>query len=89
MKSKSFIAALCAAITLPQAASSAVSASEAAKLGNSLTPIGAEKNGNAAGTIPAWTGGQSKIPAGFKTGGHYPDPFADEKPKFTIDCSNG
>ncbi|KPY53874.1 Uncharacterized protein ALO48_04009 [Pseudomonas syringae pv. rhaphiolepidis] len=31
----------------------AVSASEAAKLGTSLTPMGAEKAGNAANTIPA------------------------------------
>ena len=35
----------------------AVSETEAARLGNELTPIGAEKSGNAAGTIPAWTGG--------------------------------
>ncbi len=33
----------------------AVSADEAAKLGTTLTPMGAEKAGNAAGTIPAWT----------------------------------
>ncbi|KAB0763476.1 DUF1329 domain-containing protein, partial [Pseudomonas aeruginosa] len=35
----------------------AVSADEAAKLGTSLTPLGAEKAGNADGSIPAWTGG--------------------------------
>lgn len=34
----------------------AVSNSEATALGNQLTPIGAEKAGNAANTIPAWTG---------------------------------
>ena len=33
----------------------AVSESEAAKLGTTLTPMGAEKAGNAAGTIPAWS----------------------------------
>ena len=32
-----------------------VSPQEAAKLGDTLTPFGAEKAGNAAGTIPAWT----------------------------------
>ena len=53
-----------------------VSATEAAKLGNELTPMGAEKAGNAAGTIPAWDGGISKPLAGFKVGDHHPDPFA-------------
>ena len=31
--------------------------SEIDSLGTTLTPIGAEKAGNAAGTIPEWTGG--------------------------------
>ena len=35
----------------------AVSPDEAAKLGSTLTPVGAEMAGNASGTIPAWTGG--------------------------------
>jgi len=39
----------------------AVSPEEAAKLGTSLTPLGAEKAGNASGSIPAWTGGIPKI----------------------------
>ena len=38
----------------------AVSPEEAAKLGTSLTPVGAEKAGNADGSIPAWTGGIPK-----------------------------
>ncbi|HWV09148.1 MAG TPA: DUF1329 domain-containing protein, partial [Pseudomonas sp.] len=33
----------------------AVPAAEVEKLGTSLTPLGGEKAGNAAGTIPAWT----------------------------------
>ena len=37
----------------------AVSPDEAAKLGNTLTPVGAEMAGNADGSIPAWTGGLS------------------------------
>ena len=37
-------------------ASAAVTAEEAASLKSMLTPFGAEKAGNAAGTIPAWTG---------------------------------
>ena len=29
---------------------------QAARLGNDLTPVGAEKAGNADGSIPEWTG---------------------------------
>ncbi len=66
----------------------AVTAEEAARLGKTLTPLGAERAGNAAGTIPAWDGGLTKPVAGYKEGGHYPDPFAGDKPLFTIDASN-
>lgn len=79
-------AAILAALSTPAIA--AVSAAEAAKLGKELTPMGAEKAGNAAGTIPAWTGGLTSPGAGFKAGGHYPNPFASDKPKFTITGAN-
>lgn len=65
-----------------------VSAEEAAKLGAELTPVGAEKSGNADGTIPEWTGGLTTIPAGFEPGKPYINPFADDKPLFVIDKSN-
>ena len=69
-----------------------ISAQEAARLGADLTPLGGEKAGNAAGTIPAWDGGlSSAAKAGvpnFKSGGHHPDPFASEKPLFTINAQN-
>ncbi len=59
-----------------------VSAEEAAKLGNTLTPGGAEKAGNADGSIPAWTGGlTSKVKRGT-------NPFADEKPLYVITNAN-
>jgi len=64
-----------------------VSAEEAAKLKKELTPIGAERAGNADGSIPAWNGGL-KPPAGFKNGDWMPDPFAGEKPLFTITKDN-
>ncbi len=66
----------------------AVSPEEAAKLGASLTPMGAEKAGNAGGTIPEWTGGNTAAPAGFTEGGHYPDPYAADQPLFTITAAN-
>lgn len=73
---------------LASPALAAVSAEEAARLGKTLSPMGAERAGNAAGTIPAWDGGLTKPVAGYKEGGHYPDPYANDKPLFTIDASN-
>ncbi|MEQ9518030.1 MAG: DUF1329 domain-containing protein [Parvibaculum sp.] len=60
------------------------------RLGRDLTPLGAEKAGNADGTIPAWTGGLTSPPAGsgYKVGDNYPDPFGDDPILFTIDGSN-
>ncbi len=73
---------------LTAAAHAAVSETEAAKLGQSLTPLGAEKAGNASGSIPAWTGGITTPPAGYKPGDHHPDPFAGDQPLFTITAAN-
>ena len=66
----------------------AVSADEAAQLGTSLTPLGAEMAGNADGTIPAWTGGLSTTAAAVDDKGFLADPFASEQPLFTITASN-
>jgi hypothetical protein len=66
----------------------AISASEAERLGNDLTPMGAERAGNEAGTIPEWDGGITGAPAGFESGGHHPDPFADDDVLFTITRGN-
>ena len=65
----------------------AVSAQEAAKLGDTLTPMGAEKAGNG-GKIPAWDGGLDTPPANYRGDGIYVNPFADEQPEFVIDRSN-
>ena len=80
--------ALGAALAVQGAALAAVSPEQAARLGKDLTPVGATKAGNAAGTIPAWTGGVQGIPSGFVQGGHYPDPYAADQPLFTIDAAN-
>ncbi len=66
----------------------AISADEVARLGKDLTPLGAEKAGNADGTIPAWEGGITTPPAGYKVGDHHPDPYADDKILFTITAAN-
>ncbi len=52
-----------------------VSPQEAQLLGGRLTPVGAERAGNAAGTIPAWTGGG--VPVGL----------AGEAPLHVIDAA--
>ena len=73
-------------------AAAGVTAEQAARLGADLTPMGAEKGGNAAGTIPAWNGGIKSAAdagaAGFKPGGHHPDPYANDKPLYKIDAAN-
>ena len=63
-------------------------AADPARLGGDLTPLGGEKAGNADGTIPAWTGGITTAPAGYKPGDHHTDPFAGERPLFTITAAN-
>ena len=69
--------------------SSAVSSSEAARLGQDLTPFGSVKAGNEAGTIPAWTGGLTEAPTGYEgSGQHHINPFPDDEVLFTISASN-
>ncbi len=60
-----------------------VSAQEAAKLKTTLTPTGAERDGNKAGTIPAWTGGFTD-----SAHGNASFPYGQEKPLFTITAAN-
>ena len=70
----------------------AVSAADAAKLGAELTPLGAEKAGNADGSIPAWDGGITSAAqagfANFRPGQHHPDPYASDKPLYTVTAAN-
>ena len=81
-----------AGLVFASVAFGAVSPQEAARLGQDLTPLGGEKAGNADGSIPAWTGGlKSAAEAGFanyRNGEHYPDPYANDKPLFTITAAN-
>lgn len=65
-----------------------ISDADLARLGRDLTPLGAERAGNADGSIPAWDGGLTAGPAGYTPGDHHPDPFADESPLFTITAAN-
>ena len=65
----------CALPALASTAGAAVEREAAARLGTVLTPLGGERLGNAAGTIPAWTG----VPAG---------PAADEAPVLLVTRDN-
>ncbi|BBO82074.1 hypothetical protein DSCO28_26400 [Desulfosarcina ovata subsp. sediminis] len=72
-----------------QASSAAISAEEAKQLGTTLTKFGAEKASNEDGSIPAYTGGIEKV-TGYdpKTSDHYVNPFADEKPLYSVSAEN-
>lgn len=77
------------AIIVAGSAQAAVSADQAAKLGNSLTAVGAEKAANADGTIPAYSGGLTTPPASYQAGSSFrPDPFADDKARVVITGKN-
>lgn len=81
---------LCVFFTLP-AVNAAVSQQEAKKLGSELTPMGAEKASNSDGSIPAWTGSMSGVPAGLSymgSGDVYPDPYANDKILYTVTAQN-
>ncbi|MFZ8199832.1 DUF1329 domain-containing protein [Alteromonas portus] len=82
---------IAAALSLALSGASAmakVSEADANKLGNDLTPLGAEKAGNADGSIPAWTGGITAAPSGYTVGDHHPDPFPEDKVLFEITAKN-
>ena len=69
-------------------AHAAVSPDQAARLNADLTPMGAERAGNADGSIPEWTGGYTQVPAGYKSGDKRADPFAADKPLFSVNAGN-
>jgi len=66
-------------------------APDASLLKTTLTPFGAERAGNAAGTIPAWTGGMTEIPAGFDWDPDKtlpPDFFASDAMLYEVNAGN-
>ena len=77
-------------VALASTAHAEVPASQAARLGRDLTPMGSEKAGS--GTVPAWTGGISGIPRGvnWKPASRKPhaNPFPSDRPLYTITPGN-
>lgn len=90
MKNSPWIVILAAVAVLASAsmAQAGVTAEEAAKLDGELTPFGAIRAANAAGTIPAWDGGITTPPAGYAPGMHHPDPYAADAVLFRITAAN-
>ncbi|HBM49853.1 MAG TPA: DUF1329 domain-containing protein, partial [Marinobacter sp.] len=83
------VAAVTAAVMgLSGSAVAKVSPAEAERLNNELTPVGAERAGNAEGTIPAWNGGLATPPANWREGTKEIDPFPEDKPLYTITRDN-
>ncbi|MBE8591945.1 DUF1329 domain-containing protein [Pseudomonas sp. MAFF 301449] len=76
-------------LSIAAIANAAVTPEQAAQLGATLTGVGAEKAGNAEGTIPAFTGGLTAPPATYQPGSSMrPDPFDGEKPRVVITGKN-
>ncbi len=89
MFNKNLMMTLCSlALLTGGLAQAAVSPDQAARLKTDLTPMGAERAGNADGSIPAWDGGYTQVPAGYKRGDKRADPFAGEKPLYSITAAN-
>ena len=57
--------------------------------GDTLTPVGADRPGNADNSIPFWTGGfaKSETPAGYN-GTKLVDPFPNDKPLYVVTAAN-
>ncbi len=86
---RAFTLSLLFASILANVAAAAVSPEEASNLGGSaFTPLGAERQGNAEGTIPPWTGGITTPPPDYKPGTHHSDPFASDPVLFSITAEN-
>ncbi|MFL6664405.1 MAG: DUF1329 domain-containing protein, partial [Rhizobacter sp.] len=95
MQSWKQLFALAAATVIAGHASAAPTAAEAAELGTTLTDIGAMKAGNADGSIPAFDPAKAIVkpvepykPVSAAGGFPYTDPFAAEKPLFSITAAN-
>lgn len=87
MLQRSLAAGLLGLALLPPASATATP-QDLERLDKDLTPVGAERAGNKDGTIPAWTGGLAAAPAGFNPKAGYADPYAADKPLFTITAQN-
>jgi len=83
------LACLALVVSLPALAKVPKDQADRLLAGGDLTPMGAEKAANKAGTIPAWTGGWTQAPPDWKgPGTRAVDPFPEDKPRLTITSEN-
>ncbi|MCY1504881.1 hypothetical protein D9M68_390690 [compost metagenome] len=78
------------AILSAEVAFAEVSEADASRLGKELTPLGAESAGNADGSIPEWKGcpDLGAPLEQLKAGDRRWDPYASEKPLYTVSAAN-
>ncbi|TCK02942.1 DUF1329 domain-containing protein [Marinobacterium mangrovicola] len=88
IRNKYALVALISALSFGNISFAAVTAEEALHLKSELTPFGAERAGNADGSIPEWNGGFTDPNPDYERGGRRADPFADESPQFSITAEN-
>lgn len=83
------VSTLCLALSATSSSFAAVSKKEADKLRTTLTPVGAERAGNADGSIPPWRGGIQFPPVDYRQAGqHHPDPFPEDEPLYVVTAKN-
>ena len=91
MKTTMTVIPLAVSLFMAGAALAKVPAAEAEKLGKELTCVGAEKAGSKDG-VPEFTGKWLGVPPGVQytphVGQHPVDPYANEKPVFSITADN-
>lgn len=81
-------AAILAVSALALTAQAQTGTQDLARLGKDLTPVGAERAGNADGSIPPWEGGLTKAPAGWDRSKGYANPYSADKPLLTVTAAN-
>lgn len=83
------LVALCPLVCWSGVASAEGPTATPEQLGGPLfTPLGAERAGNADGSIPAWDGGITEPPPDYDPGRHETDPFPDDPVLYTVTAEN-
>ena len=88
MRNRLLAAVTIAALSMSGSAWAKVAPGEAKRLKNELTPVGAVRAANDAGTIPAWQGGLATPPANWKKGSVEVNPFPQDEPLFVVTRDN-
>ncbi|WP_286235756.1 DUF1329 domain-containing protein [Thalassotalea sediminis] len=85
---KTTLLSLAVSLAFATSAQAKVDEQQVKKLSNELTPFGAVRGASADGSIPAWNGGITTPPSGYKPGMHHPDPFPQDKILYTVTAEN-